>query len=160
MSTISTKIKIGEGVERATFTTSVFLKFRESPTRTSVLLVHHKRFNMWLPVGGELEHGEMPFHGAVREVSEETGIPADDLIWVENPMPCSPPGFIGYEEHDAGNRGVHKLVNFIFQAWSKTKAVKMCEEHFEWLTKDEVDAAALAMPPNVYYCLRTYIFLR
>jgi ADP-ribose pyrophosphatase YjhB (NUDIX family) len=44
-----------------------------------VLLLKHKKLNMWLPPGGHLEDNEIPDEGAIREVKEETGL---DIILV------------------------------------------------------------------------------
>lgn len=39
-----------------------------------VLLLLHKKLNMWLPPGGHIEKDELPDEAAVREVWEEAGI--------------------------------------------------------------------------------------
>lgn len=39
-----------------------------------VLLLRHKRLDMWLPPGGHIEPNELPDEAAVREVLEEAGI--------------------------------------------------------------------------------------
>jgi 8-oxo-dGTP pyrophosphatase MutT (NUDIX family) len=38
-----------------------------------VLLVKHKKLNLWLPAGGHIEPNETPEEAAMREVEEETG---------------------------------------------------------------------------------------
>jgi 8-oxo-dGTP pyrophosphatase MutT (NUDIX family) len=43
-------------------------------TGDQVLLVHHKKLNQWLPVGGHIEPGETPEHAAIRETKEESGL--------------------------------------------------------------------------------------
>ena len=35
--------------------------------------MRHKRLDLWLPVGGEVEPGETPLEAARRELREETG---------------------------------------------------------------------------------------
>ncbi|MFF3754604.1 NUDIX hydrolase [Streptomyces sp. NPDC002018] len=42
--------------------------------RGRVLLVHHNRFNKWVPPGGHIEPGETFAATAVREFKEETGL--------------------------------------------------------------------------------------
>ncbi|WP_217923129.1 NUDIX domain-containing protein [Miltoncostaea oceani] len=42
--------------------------------RQRVLLVHHSRFDCWVPPGGHLEPGETFSQAACREAHEETGI--------------------------------------------------------------------------------------
>jgi 8-oxo-dGTP pyrophosphatase MutT (NUDIX family) len=41
-----------------------------------VLLVLHKKLQLWLPAGGHVEAGELVHEAALREVFEETGIHA------------------------------------------------------------------------------------
>lgn len=51
-----------------------------NPTRTKILLVHHKRLDKWLPAGGHLEENEIPHEAVMREVFEETGVRALPII--------------------------------------------------------------------------------
>ena len=39
-----------------------------------VLLVHNKKLDLWLPVGGHIEKDETPDDALLREVKEETGL--------------------------------------------------------------------------------------
>lgn len=139
---------------RKAFTTSIFLV---DPTRYSVLLVLHKRWDLWLPVGGELDEegagsSEEPLQGAIREVNEETGIslsPGDFPKMTS--MPYSVRGMFGFEQHTAGDRGLH--MNFCFLACTEEQAIKLCDEHIEagWfplMGKDNI-----ATTSNVSWCL-------
>ncbi|WP_055530672.1 NUDIX domain-containing protein [Streptomyces graminilatus] len=45
--------------------------------RGQVLLVHHNRFDKWVPPGGHIEPGESFAGTAVREFKEETGLPVE-----------------------------------------------------------------------------------
>lgn len=51
------------------FTASVFIV-----NDKKVLLHKHKRFDIYLPVGGYLEDGELPHETAIREAKEESGL--------------------------------------------------------------------------------------
>ena len=42
--------------------------------KDKVLLIHHKKRNTWLPVGGHIEKDETTDHAIRREVKEETGL--------------------------------------------------------------------------------------
>ena len=53
-------------------TVSVYIVSQELPRR--VLLVHHKKFDMWVPPGGHKEAHENFYETAIREVKEEVGI--------------------------------------------------------------------------------------
>jgi hypothetical protein len=59
----------------------------------------------------------------------------------------TPPGLIGYEEHQAGSKGLH--MNFAFVAWVATREVRGCDEFdaFRWVEAGELDA--LECPRNV-----------
>jgi|TARA_B100001971_G_C18252888_1_gene579707 dTDP-4-amino-4,6-dideoxygalactose transaminase/8-oxo-dGTP pyrophosphatase MutT (NUDIX family) len=59
-------------------TSTVFIVTKEEPKR--VLLVHHKKFNKWMPPGGHKEFYENPIDTAIREVHEETGIEISNFI--------------------------------------------------------------------------------
>lgn len=44
-----------------------------------VLLIHHRKLDLWLPVGGHIEENETPDHALLREVKEELNIDVDIL---------------------------------------------------------------------------------
>lgn len=80
-----------------------------------VLLIRHKRLGTWLPVGGEIEIGETPLEAARRELLEETGLEGRFVDVAFAPaVDGTPTGLIGYEEHQAGSKGLH--LNFCFVA--------------------------------------------
>lgn len=79
-----------------------------------VLLVHHKRLQLWLPVGGEVEDGETPLEAALRELKEETGLEGKPPRGNPLGIPGCPDGLLGYEEHDAGSsKGLHLNFDFV-----------------------------------------------
>ena len=52
-----------------------------------VLLLKHRRLGIWLQPGGHVDPGETPWEGAVREATEETGLPmvlvSSELVHVD-----------------------------------------------------------------------------
>mgnify|MGYP001581594517 CR=1 FL=1 len=112
-----------------------------------VLVIHHRRLATWLPVGGELEVGETPLEAAGRELAEETGL-VGRFEQLAGAADGEPPGFLGYEEHVAGAKGLH--MNFVFVAdVSGQGAVLPNDEFTEWRWVDERELAELSSPVNV-----------
>ncbi len=50
-----------------------------------VLLIHHKKLNLWLPVGGHIDKDETPDDALLREVREEVGLNVE--IVGKSPVP-------------------------------------------------------------------------
>jgi 8-oxo-dGTP pyrophosphatase MutT (NUDIX family) len=113
-----------------------------------VLVIDHRRTKLWLPIGGEMEPGETPLEAAQRELMEETGLTAS-FVTLEGHAEGEPPGYIGYEEHVTGVKGLH--MNFVFVADVAAGVEVRPNEEFErfrWVTAEEL--AALHAPKNVY----------
>jgi 8-oxo-dGTP diphosphatase len=45
-----------------------------------VLLVHHSKLDLWLPVGGHIDENETPDDALIREVKEETNLDIEFLV--------------------------------------------------------------------------------
>ena len=112
-----------------------------------VLVIEHRRLQTWLPIGGELEAGETPLEAARRELREETGL-VGEFRPLTGALDGVPPGLIGYEEHQAGSKGLH--MNFVFVAAVDPSADVVPNEEFgafRWVDRAELDR--LESPLNV-----------
>ena len=58
--------------EKIDFTVAIFVV-----QQSRVLVIHHKKLNKWLPLGGHIELDEDPEQAALRETKEESGIDVD-----------------------------------------------------------------------------------
>jgi 8-oxo-dGTP pyrophosphatase MutT (NUDIX family) len=133
------------GSERRAFSVAVYA--RRGGPGGKVLIIHHGRLDTWLPVGGEIEPGETPLEAAQRELSEETGL-VGRFCELEDAIEGVPPGYLGYEEHQAGSKGLH--MNFVFVA-DVEEGVEVTPNHefvaHRWV--DRVELAEVLSPRNV-----------
>jgi len=129
--------------ERRAFSVAVYVRRADT-----VLVIHHKRLNTWLPIGGELEAGETPLEAAVRELREETGIEVSGFRTISGALDGVPAGLIGYEEHRAGSKGLHLNFVFVVEVGAATEIVPNEEFHaFRWV--DRAALATIESPLNV-----------
>ena len=132
----------GEPTARRAFSVAVYARRGDR-----VLVIEHRRLKTWLPIGGELEPGETPAEAAARELREETGLAA---TWraVAGALDGVPTGLIGYEEHQAGSKGLH--MNFVFVCEVAPDAEVRPNHEFgawRWVNRAELDG--LESPLNV-----------
>lgn len=59
-------------------TASILVVSRELPKK--ILLVHHKKYDLWIQPGGHVEQFENPIEAVVRETKEEAGIDVSFLL--------------------------------------------------------------------------------
>ena len=45
-------------------------------SKNEILMIHHNKFQVWLPPGGHVEENELPADAVIREIIEETGVDA------------------------------------------------------------------------------------
>ncbi len=70
--------------DKIDFTVSLFIVHDQK-----VLLVHHRKLQKWLPLGGHIELDEDPEAAALREASEESGL---EIELVGERPPTTEPG--------------------------------------------------------------------
>ena len=128
--------------ERRAFSVAVYARRGDR-----VLVIHHRRLETWLPIGGEMDAGETPLEAAGRELAEETGLIAT-FPTLAGALDGVPPGYLGYEEHVAGNKGLH--MNFVFVADVAADAEVVPNHEFsEYRWVDRAELEGLSSPLNV-----------
>lgn len=70
--------------EKIDFTVAIFVVHDGK-----VLLIHHRKLDKWLPLGGHIELDEDPEQAAVREAKEESGL---DVELIGDRPPTTEPG--------------------------------------------------------------------
>jgi 8-oxo-dGTP pyrophosphatase MutT (NUDIX family) len=126
-----------------------------------VLLVHHRKLGMWLPVGGHIDEGETPDEAILREAKEEAGLEIEiagrkyetgtrkgvvEMLLT--------PHHIQLEEID----GKHQHIDMVYFAKSKSgRVVLKKDEHDEirWFSPEDLDSGTV--PPTTKHFARQAI---
>lgn len=134
------------------FVISVFILHRGR-----VLLVHHKTYDEWLPIGGHIELDEDPEQALWREVREECGLKIRLLqtrpaIAHPGVKPIPAPAYM--DVHKTG--GKHRHIAFVYFAVSASDRAKLLErEHhsFRWFTPAELTDRKYRITKSIqFYC--------
>ena len=138
--------------EKIDFTVAIFVVHNGK-----VLLIHHRRLDQWLPLGGHIELDEDPEIAALREAKEESGLEVE-LIG-ERPPTTEPgtraliaPRFLDIHRIT----DTHEHIGMIYWARPKNGRVTLSAvEHHEirWCSTSELDTLQPPMSDAVkWYC--------
>ncbi len=134
------------------FVVSVFIVHR-----ARVLLIDHKKYDEWLPIGGHIELDEDPELSLFREIKEETGLKVRILahkpvIGHAGVKPILTPSFVDVHRIT----GDHKHIAFIYFAVAQNNQVRLHErEHreYRWVAERELVSKELSLSRSIlFYC--------
>src|SRR5579859_8155595 len=144
--------------EKIDFTVAIFVVRDEK-----ILLIHHRKLDKWLPLGGHIELDEDPEIAALREAKEESGL--DVELLGERPPTTEPgtraliaPRFLDIHRIN----DTHEHIGMIY--WARPKVGSALrgiptmlagEEHHDirWCSSAELDSLQPAMSNAVkWYC--------
>ncbi len=142
--------------EKIDFTVAIFVVHDGK-----ILLIHHRKLDKWLPLGGHIELDEDPEQAALREAKEESGL--DVELLGERPPTTSPgtraliaPRFLDIHRIT----DTHEHIGLIY--WARPKcggdapvAELAAAEHHDirWCSAGELDKLQPAMSDAVkWYC--------
>jgi 8-oxo-dGTP pyrophosphatase MutT (NUDIX family) len=139
--------------EKIDFTVSIFIVHDGK-----ILLIHHRKLDKWLPLGGHIELDEEPEQAALREAKEESGL--DVELLGERPPTTSPgtraliaPRFLDIHRINK----THEHIGMIYWARPKSSAtVKLATvEHHDirWCSREDLEKLSPPMTSAVkWYC--------
>src|ERR1044071_8316278 len=138
--------------EKIDFTVAIFVV-----QNGRILLIHHRKLNKWLPLGGHIELDEDPEVAALREAREESGFEVELLG--ERPPTTGPgtrallaPRFLDIHRISE----THEHVGMLY--WARPKQGRLTldsgEHHdIRWVAGGELDALEPPMSDAVrWYC--------
>jgi 8-oxo-dGTP pyrophosphatase MutT (NUDIX family) len=121
-----------------------------------VLLVHHPRYNKWIPMGGHIELDEDVESALFREIAEETGL--EVAILSSKPNLEAPgtkfqltPNYV--DVHDANPP--HQHIALIYFGRATDNKHTLSDEHtaMHWLSVEDLDKPEYDLSPSVkFYC--------
>lgn len=140
--------------EKIDFTVAIFVVHN-----AKVLVIHHRKLDRWLPLGGHIELDEDPEQAALRETLEESGL---DVELVGDRPPTTEPGtraLIAPRFLDIHRiNPTHEHIGMIYFARVKSgDATLAAAEHhaIRWCTATELDTLTPPMSNAVkWYCLK------
>lgn len=137
--------------EKIDFTVAIFVVYQ-----AKVLLIHHRRLDKWLPLGGHIELDEDPEQAAHREAKEESGLEVELLG--DRPPTTEPgtraliaPRFLDIHRITE----THEHIGMIYWARPKGGRVTLAEdEHHDirWVALSELDQ----LVPRMSYAVKWY----
>jgi 8-oxo-dGTP pyrophosphatase MutT (NUDIX family) len=138
--------------EKIDFTVAIFVV-----QNSRVLLIHHRKLDKWLPLGGHIELEEDPEQAALREAREESGL---EVELIGDRPPTTEPGtraLIAPRFLDIHRiTETHEHIGMIYWARPMNGTLTLAElEHHDlrWCSSVELDELQPAMSNAVkWYC--------
>jgi 8-oxo-dGTP pyrophosphatase MutT (NUDIX family) len=138
--------------EKIDFTVAIFVV-----DNARVLLIHHRKLDKWLPLGGHIELDEDPEQAALREAREESGL---DVELIGERPPTTEPGTrapIAPRFLDIHRiTDTHEHIGMIYWARPKNGTLTLAQlEHHDlrWCSAADLDSLQPAMSNAVkWYC--------
>jgi 8-oxo-dGTP pyrophosphatase MutT (NUDIX family) len=138
--------------EKIDFTVAIFVV-----ADGKVLVIHHRKLNHWLPLGGHIELDEDPEQAALRETLEESGLEVELLG--ERPPTTSPgtraliaPRFLDIHRINP----THEHIGMIYWARPRGGSTRLAaKEHHDirWCSAGDLDTLRPPMSDAVkWYC--------
>ncbi len=138
--------------EKIDFTVAIFVVHDGK-----ILLIHHRKLNKWLPLGGHIELDEDPEIAALREAKEESGL--DVELLGERPPTTEPgtraliaPRFLDIHRITE----THEHIGMIYWARPKNGSLTLSDaEHHDirWCSATDLNVLKPAMSNAVkWYC--------
>ena len=138
--------------EKIDFTVAIFVV-----SKGKILLIHHRKLDKWLPLGGHIELDEDPEQAALREAREESGLEVELLG--ERPPTTGPgtraliaPRFLDIHRITSE----HEHIGLIYWARPRNGTVSLAAaEHHDirWCSATELDQLQPPMDGAVkWYC--------
>lgn len=118
-----------------------------SPDKQKVLLTHHKKLNRWFQPGGHSDGDPNTARVALREATEESGIPGIQFITKDifdidvHIIPANTTK--GEPEHK------HYDIRFLLQAPSENYVVSAESHSLKWVSARELEAMGEALSPSM-----------
>src|SRR5581483_8045635 len=138
--------------EKIDFTVAIFVVHD-----AKILLIHHRKLDKWLPLGGHIELDEDPEQAALREAKEESGLDVE-LLGERPPTSGSgtraliAPRFLDIHRINP----THEHIGLIYWARPRqgTLALAALEHHdIRWCTAADLENLRPAMSDGVkWYC--------
>lgn len=133
------------------FTVTVFIVFENT-----VLLVHHPRYDKWIPMGGHIELDEDVDEALHREIKEETGLEVEILSTKPSIKSVGTkfmytPNYV--DVHEANPP--HKHISFVYFAKASTNDHSKSDEHLaiHWVRQSDLDNEIYNLSESVkFYC--------
>jgi 8-oxo-dGTP pyrophosphatase MutT (NUDIX family) len=136
--------------EKIDFTVAIFVVHDGK-----ILLIHHRKLDKWLPLGGHIELNEDPEQAALREAKEEGGL--DVELLGERPPTTSPgtraliaPRFLDIHRINE----THEHIGRIYWARLKKVAQASCLSHSETHRQDARATLASEEHHDIRWCNR------